>query len=100
MRYLKRYCIFFFLFSLVILLLEDSACTKEYSYERSNMDTSRTDTADTDPSLPPATFPQCSLCNPSDSLKLGQWSFKTGNAYMCGTFSSSGFFADAKQMSF
>src|SRR6478672_6460005 len=94
MKYLKRYRIFFCVFSLVILLLEDGACTKEYSYEGSNVDTIRTDTTDTDPSLPLTTCPQCALCNPSASLKLGQWSFKTVNAYVCGTFSNSGFFAE------
>ena len=88
-----------FLFTLVILLLENGACTKEYSYEGTNVDTIRTDTTDTIPS-PPSTFPQCSLCDPSDSLTLGQWRFKTGNAYVCGTFSNSGFFAGATRTAF
>src|SRR3954462_8932421 len=92
MKHLKRYCFFFILFVLVLLLLQNEGCTKEYSFEGTNIDTIRTDTTDTIPSPPPATLSQCALCNPSDSLKLGQWSFKTRDVYMCGTFSNSGFF--------
>jgi hypothetical protein len=92
MKHLKRYCFFFILFVLVLLLLQNEGCTKEYSFEGTNVDTIRTDTTDTIPSPPPATLSQCALCNPSDSLKLGQWSFKTRDVYMCGTFSNSGFF--------
>jgi len=99
MKHLKRYCFFFFVFVLIILLLQNEACTKEYSFEGTNVDTMRTDTTDTIPS-PPSTFPQCSLCDSSDSLTLGQWSFKTGNAYVCGTFSNSGFFAGAARTAF
>jgi hypothetical protein len=100
MKLLKQYCCFFFLFGFVILLLQNQACTKEYSFEGAKVDTTRTDTTDTLPSLPPATLSQCALCKSSDSLTLGQWSFTTGNVYVCGTFSNSGFFAGGDKTAF
>jgi len=100
MRHLKQYYFFLFLFVLLILLLHDTACTKEYSFERSDLDTIPTDTVDTPTSPPSITFPQCTLCNPSDPLTVKHWSFKTGNAYLCGSFTNSGFFAGTSKTAF
>ena len=101
MKHLNRYCYFLFLFILLIPLLQSEGCVKEYSFEGANRDTiPLNDTLPADSSLPPATFPQCSLCRSSDSLRLGQWSFTTGNAYLCGTFSNSGFFSGTGRTSF
>jgi hypothetical protein len=104
MNYLKRYYLFFFFFAFMILLLQSSGCIKEYSFEGALNDTTPvnipTDTLDT-LMLPPAiTFSQCSFCNAADEILLGHWSFKTGNAYLCGSFSNSGFFSGQSKTSF
>ena len=104
MNCLKRYYLFFFFFALLILLLENSGCIKEYSFEGAQHDTTPvnipTDTLDT-VKLPSAiTFPQCAFCDAFDEILLGHWSFKTGNAYLCGSFSNSGFFSGQSKTSF
>lgn len=104
MNYLKRYYLFFFSFAFVILLLQSSGCIKEYSFEGALNDTTPVnipiDTLDT-LMLPPAiTFSQCYFCNAADEILLGHWSFKTGNAYLCGSFSNSGFFSGQSKTSF
>jgi hypothetical protein len=101
MKRLKRYGFFLFIFVLLIFLLQSEGCIKEYSFERTNRDTiPLNDTLSADSSVPPAIIPQCALCKSSDSLRLGQWSFKAGNTYLCGSFSNSGFFAGAGRTNF
>jgi hypothetical protein len=100
MRHLKQYYFFFFRFVLAILFLHHTACSKEYSFERADLETIPTDTVDTTISQPPITFPQCPLCNPSDSFTIGHWSFKTGNVYLCGSFTDAGFFGGFSKTAF
>jgi hypothetical protein len=92
MKYVKRYYAIFLFFLLTILLLQNTRCVKEYSFEGAKADTLSTGGGDTVISQTPTGSSQCSLCNPSDPIVLGHWSFKTGNAYQCGTFTNSGFF--------
>jgi len=100
MKHLKQYYFFLFLFVLPILLLQHIGCTKEYSFEHADFDTIPADSTDTVISQPPITFPQCPLCNPSDPLTIRHWSFKTGNAYLCGSFTNSGFFGGFSKTAF
>ncbi len=100
MKHLKRYYFFFFLFTFTILLLQNTGCSKEYSFEGANRDTIPTDTLDTVVSPPPITFPQCTLCNASGEFSTGHWSFKTGNSYLCGSFTNSGFFGGNSKTAF
>ncbi len=44
MNHLKRYYFFLILFALLILLMQNSGCIKEYSFEGAPTDTIRTDT--------------------------------------------------------
>src|SRR6476646_7733927 len=92
MKHVKRYYALFLFFLLTILLLQNTRCAKEYSFEGAKTDTLSTVTGDTVTSQTPTPYLQCSLCNPSDPIVLGHWSFKTGNEYQCGTFTNSGFF--------
>lgn len=97
MSYLKKYYYFVFLLALPMLLLQHTGCVKEYSFEGGSIDTIPLgdtipdDTTDTVIITPPVTLPQCSLCNPADEIATGQWSFKTGNSYACGSFTDAGF---------
>lgn len=36
-------------------------------------------------------FPECTLCNAASTLALGEWNFKTGNAFVCGKVDNAGF---------
>jgi hypothetical protein len=92
MKRVKRYYALFLFFLLTILLLQNTRCAKEYSFEGAKTDTLSTVSGDTVTSQTPTPYLQCSLCNPSDPIVLGHWSFKTGNEYQCGTFTNSGFF--------
>ncbi len=92
MKHVKRYYAIFLFFLLAILLLQNTRCVKEYSFEGAMTDSLSTGGGDTVMSQIPTPFPHCSLCNPSDPIVLGHWSFKTGNTYQCGTFTNSGFF--------
>ncbi len=104
MTYLKRYYLFFFFFAFVILLLQNSSCKKEYSFEGLLNDTMPVnmpaDTLDTITSPPAIIFSQCDFCNATDEILLGHWGFKAGNAYLCGSFSNSGFFSGQSKTSF
>ena len=92
MKHVKRYYAVFLFFLLTILLLQNTRCAKEYSFEGAKVDSLSTGGGDTVISQIPTASSQCSLCNPSDPIVLGHWSFKTGDAYQCGTFTNSGFF--------
>ncbi|MEO8712127.1 MAG: hypothetical protein ABI405_08405 [Parafilimonas sp.] len=97
MNVLKRYYFFLILFALPILLIQNSGCTKEYSFEGAPTDTIPADTITTDTTdtviyKQVITFPQCGFCNVSDAIDTGQWSFKTSDSYLCGSFTNSGFF--------
>jgi len=93
MKLVKRYRAIFLFLLLAIVLLQNTRCAKEYSFEGARVDSMTTGVGDTVTSqTPPPSFPSCSSCNPSDPITLGHWSFKTGNSYQCGTFTNSGFF--------
>lgn len=95
----RYYPIVFFLLSL-LLLLQNTRCAKEYSFEGAKVDTLTTGTGDTVISQIPTPSSQCNLCNPADQILLGHWSFKTGNVYQCGTFTNSGFFSGLSKTAF
>ena len=88
----KLYYFLAILFFLPILLVQNTGCHKEYSYEGS--DTTATIVRD---SVRPAPgpivkeFPDCSLCDINSELSVGQWNFKAGNSFLCGGVTNSGF---------
>jgi len=100
MKLLKRYYTIFLLLLLSILLLQNTRCAKEYSFEGARVDTLTRSGGDTVVSQIPPTISLCSLCNPSDPITLGHWSFKTGDVYQCGTFTNSGFFSGFEKTNF
>jgi hypothetical protein len=91
MHRVKPYYFFFLLLALPILFLQNTGCEKEYSFE--GIDTARIqpDTISIQPPVVVSTFPQCQSCQASEELLTGTWNFETGNAYLCGTFTNSGF---------
>ena len=90
MKRTKQYHLLAFAFLLPILMLQNTGCYKEYSFEGG--DTARVvrDTASPGP-VAIKEFPTCSLCNPLNELSTGQWSFTTGNSFLCGGVTNSGF---------
>jgi hypothetical protein len=78
-----------------MLLLQNTGCAKEYSNE--GADTSAfIINAPIDSTIAGDStkiFASCNRCNPSDELTVGSWNFKTGNSYVCGHTTNSGFFA-------
>lgn len=74
-----------------MLLLQNTGCYKEYSIE--GIDTARVvrDTAGPGPVGLVKEFPTCSLCNTGNGLSAGQWDFKAGNSFLCGSVTNSGF---------
>jgi hypothetical protein len=110
MKQLWRYYFFFLLFCLPILLLQNTSCVKEYSFEGAPYDTIpidtipadtiQTDTLDTTVIPPAILFPQCASCNGLNQVALGHWSFKVGDTYLCGSFTNSGFFSGLSKMDF
>jgi hypothetical protein len=110
MKKLWPYYFFFLVFCLPVLLLQNTGCIKEYSFEGASQDivprdtipadTTRTDTLDTIVPPPAIIFPQCDFCKESNQVDLGHWSFKVGDTYLCGTFSDAGFFSGQSKMNF
>ncbi len=105
MKKLWRYYLFIF-FCLPILIVQNTGCVKEYSFEGAPhdtipADTIPTDTLDTTVIPPPAIiFPQCASCVDTSQVTLGHWSFKVGDSRMCGTYTNSGFFSGHSKTSF
>jgi len=100
MKLLMQYYTIFLFLLLSILLLQNTRCAKEYSFEGAQVDTLSRSGGDTVVSQVPPAISLCSLCNPSDPITLGHWSFKTGNVYQCGTFTNSGFFSGFEKTNF
>ena len=103
MQQLKPYYFFLSFLFLIVLLQQNVGCIKEYSFEGANADTLAIDTTfpgSTDTTTTTLIFPQCSLCNADEPISLGQWDFKTGNTYLCGTYTNSGFFSGDKKTAF
>ena len=65
-----------------LILVTDSACIKEYSYEREAIQ----DSTFVEEPLPVAGFslPFCSTCDGRDTGLLSTWSFKTDSIFSCG----------------
>jgi hypothetical protein len=88
----QPYYLLLFILVVPFIWLSNSGCWKEYSFEKKDSILSIPNPTHPTPVPSPATnFSSCSLCNESDTLKLGQWAFKAGNTYMCGSATSSGF---------
>ena len=100
MKLVKRYYAIFLFLLLPILLLQNTRCAKEYSFEGARVDTLSTSGGDTVISQIPTPFLHCNACDPADPIILGHWSFKTGNVYQCGTFTNSGFFSGFEKTNF
>lgn len=91
-------------FVLSMLILQNTSCTKEYSYEgrdststTSNTPTPQNDSITTSQDTAKL-FPQCTKCHSTDSLSVGSWNFKAGNSYLCGGTTNSGFFGGNSKM--
>ena len=104
MKFSKLYYSLAVFFVLCMLTLQNTRCTKEYSYEGrdtaiivSNPPIPQNDTLPT--SLDTVKlFPQCAKCNAADALSVGSWNFKAGNSYLCGGITNSGFFGGNSKM--
>jgi hypothetical protein len=83
-----------------ILILQNTGCTKEYSYEGGDT-TVVINNPPADSTLSPqdtsGLFPICNLCKIENPLNIGDWSFKTGNSFLCGGTTNSGFFGGNTQ---
>jgi hypothetical protein len=87
----KLYYLLAVFFFLPVLLVHNTGCYKEYSYEGG--DTTATILRDSVPASGPVAkeFPDCSLCDINSNLSVGQWNFKAGNSFLCGGVTNSGF---------
>ncbi|MEO7121478.1 MAG: hypothetical protein ABIY62_10290 [Ginsengibacter sp.] len=92
MKHLRQYYFFVLLFCLPMLMLQTTGCYKDYSIE--SIDTARV-LRDSPPPAPlpvvSKEFPVCSFCNPSSAISVGHWSFNTGNSFLCGGVTNSGY---------
>ena len=91
MKIIKQYHFLVLAFILPIFLLQNTGCYKDYSIE--GIDTTRMarDTASSGPVGIIKAFPDCALCNPESDISIGHWNFKTGNSFLCGGVTNSGF---------
>lgn len=85
-----------------LLLLQNTGCQKDYSYEGGDtVAVIRNPGMDSLPAPSPGSakfLPDCSLCHPADDLTVGTWSFETGSSYACGGTTNSGFFGGYSKM--
>ena len=95
MAYRKLYQPWLCFIVLQILLLQ-TGCTKEYSYE-GGVQIIRIDSSFTPPV---SVFPTCSACNASAELALGNWNFKTGRSFVCGVVTNAGFIGQRQTFTF
>lgn len=105
MKKLWRYYSFILVICFPVLLIQNSGCVKEYSFEGGLQDSIPTDTIHTDTldtsNIPPVIiFPQCPSCTFTDQILLGHWGFKLYDTYLCGTYSNSGFFNGSSKTAF
>jgi hypothetical protein len=91
MKRIKQYHLLALAFFLPILMLQNTGCYKEYSFEGSDTARIVRDTAAPAPVAVVKEFSTCSLCNPLNDLSPGQWNFVTGNSFLCGGVTNSGF---------
>lgn len=92
MRHLNKYYFLALLFILPLFFLQSTGCQKEYSFEGG--DTTGLTGNPPGPSGAPVAgaFPVCKACDAAKELAPGEWSFKTGNSFLCGVTTNSGFF--------
>lgn len=89
-----RHCLYYlliFALALPAILVSTTGCWKEYSFENRDSVQSIPPPAPPAPVPPVSSFSSCSLCKETDTLKSGNWAFKAGTAYLCGSATSSGF---------
>ena len=100
MKISKQYYSLVLAFILPTLLLQNTGCYKEYSIE--GIDTTRMIRDTASPGLVGIvkTFPDCSFCNAESAISTGQWNFKTGNSFLCGGVTNSGFFSGYSRENF
>ena len=99
MNTLRPYYLVFFFLALPFLFLQNTGCTKEYSFEGIDTVGMHPDTINI-PLPVIKTFPECSLCHASDETSPGTWNFMTGNAFVCGAFTNSGFIGGLSKTDF
>ena len=92
MNFKKPYYFFILFFILPLLLVHNTGCYKEYSLEGKDTTRINRDTVSPEPISPVKEFQDCSLCDVQSELAVGQWNFKTGNSFLCGSVTNSGFF--------
>lgn len=89
-----RHCLYYLLLFVLVLpaiSVSTTGCWKEYSFEKRDSIQSLPVPVTPNPAPPASNFSCCSLCKETDTLKLGEWGFKAGNTYLCGSATSSGF---------
>ena len=87
----KLYYFLALLFFLPVLLVQNTGCYKEYSFEGIDTTGIVRDSVSQGPVAVVKEFPDCSLCDINSSLSVGQWNFKAGNSFLCGGITNSGF---------
>jgi len=87
----KLYYFLALIFFLPILLVQSTGCYKEYSFEGIDTTGIVRDTVSEAPVSLVKEFPDCLLCDINSDLSIGEWNFKTGNSFLCGGVTNSGF---------
>jgi len=87
----KLYYFLALIFFLPILLVQNTGCYKEYSFEGIDTTGIVRDTVSEAPVSLVKEFPDCLLCDINSDLSIGEWNFKTGNSFLCGGVTNSGF---------
>ncbi len=93
----KLYYFIAFFFLLPALLVQNSGCEKEYSYEGGDTAAIINPVAPLPGPVAVTTdttneFPVCPLCDSTKDPAPGTWSFNRGKSYLCGGVTTSGFF--------
>ncbi len=96
MNYTRQY--YFFALLLPIFFV-NTGCKKDYSFEGANIITDSV-ILPVSPGPVVKEFPDCALCNVTNDLSTGHWNFKTGNSFLCGGVTNSGFFAGYSKTDF
>jgi hypothetical protein len=94
----KLYYFFILFFILPLLLVHNTGCYKEYSFEGINSARINKDTVSPEPIVIVKEFHDCSLCHIQNNLSVGQWNFIVGNSFLCGSVTNSGFFSGYSKM--
>lgn len=88
MRVSQSFCIVLLFF----IIVQQGACSKEYSYEGGDAAPVNDTTVIQDSLAPlPENNIYCALCNENDSVALGSWRFSNNQSYFCGTTTDAGF---------